>query len=733
MIRLLGRFALYPSALLLSLAAHAATPDAAIHSKLVLSLAQSNASVTPRSVNVELRAGGAVHRVAATLPGETGIDLPSGVAYVEVISETHWSGSRAFDIRTEGQAVPVEVYPAGVVTGSVTLSDEKQMLASANTIFIGHDRAAPWSKSITVPCSVTGLRWTCVLPAGTHDIRLRVPGYISQYYWKTAVVSGKRLDVGRAKLVRGASLVGAVNAEQAPREARPEVRLEPLRLATIGDGEVMTRLRVDTVRTDERGFFHIDGVAPGMYSVIATLPGYAPTTEKVQVVEGRESELLAPLHIEKAKALELSIDPPLDASGNRWNVTVMAKRPGPFHETVTEGEADVDGRFRCKAARGDYEVDLRSADGKLWKEEYFTIDRDPARFQVSIRAQQIHGLVRLATRPIRAKLAFESRYGPEAESDDDGRFSVLVPIPKDGAWDVWVNSENAGVHRRLRVPAPFEGDDVVIELPGARIAGIVRDEQGNGVENAIVTISDEKTDGLLWMQVFAGPGGVFQAGGLAGNTYKLSAESAAGESDLLEVTLPENGDHRIEIVLHPDQYLRGNVSSPYGPVSGAELYIVPLQGTITNHFVYTKATGDFSWRLPPRTEIIDVAVSAPGFAHMFFRTQYQKGSKLRIPVTQAGGTLTIDVPESFRMSTATWVYLLREDARVHLGMAQRWGTPQAPSGKDRYTLEVPQMEPGPYRLCATVAGGIENASPIDPRRCVSGVLAPYGRLTLRLD
>lgn len=703
--------------------------DLVHRAKLVLSLA---GTAEPQHVSVELRTGDDdVRRVVAPLPGELSIDVPPGATYIRVVSDAYWTRTHAFDVNADGQVLALDVHPAGVVSGTATLGDGNPALPAANAIFIGSERLPPWSKSTVVPCSVTALRWSCVVPAGVHDLRLRVPGYVSAYFAKTIVGAGKRLDLGEVKLVRGASLVGSVTAIGAPRNARPLITIEPLRLATFDD-EGAT-LRSDSVRADERGFFHFDGVAPGTYSVIASLPGYAPAKGSAQVVQGRESEMPEPLVIEKAKRFELSISPPLDFSGKPWIVTVRAQRPGSFHELLTQGAAGADGEFTWTAARGTYEVAIASGDGRTWREESVRLDGNPTRAHLAIEPRRIRGTVLLGGQPLRAKLAFQQRTGPEAESNADGEFTALVPPAQNGAWRVTVTSESAGVNREVSVRAPEEGDDVRISLPGARIAGIVTDERGTGVEDAIVTVVADNTDRPRRTQVRSGPGGVFRAAALDGDRYRLSAEARAGESDVVHVTLSEDEDRRIEIVLHPWQMLHGTVSSAHGPASGAELYIQPLQGAASKPLIYTDATGSFKATVPPGTDTFDLAVSAPGFARSFFRIPWQKGRKLHLSVDQIGGALTIDVPKSMELPITTWVHLVRGDARILLGLAQRWGIVQSPSAPDRYTLVVPQMEPGAYRLCATPAGGLATVTPFDPNRCVSGVLAPYGQLTLRLD
>jgi hypothetical protein len=108
----------------------------------------------------------------------------------------------------------------------------------------------------------------------------------------------------------------------------------------------------------------------------------------------------------------------------------------------------------------------------------------------------------------------------------------------------------------------------------------------------------------------------------------------------------------------------------------------------------------------------------PAFARTFFRTNDQPDHTLQLRVGQTGGMITIDVPRSLRLPTTNWTYLIRNGARVILGVVQRWGVEESTAAgtSDRTVLDVPQIEPGAYSLCTTAAGGIPNAGPLDPNQ-----------------
>ncbi len=705
----------------------AAAADARLTTSIVLTPVAPVPSET--YVEIEVRGGSNVERVRASLPGTAQVAVPAGVTYIRVVSDAFWSAPQAFGVSRDGQSFALDVHPAGVLTGTAAPVDGQRVLPSVTAVFVSRDRESRWSRSTTTPCDVDGLRWSCVVPAGEHDIRLRVAGYVSAYFWNTAIPAGRRVDTGTVVLRRGASLVGTVNVEGSPRSARPAILLEPSK--RDGLESPLDQVRHDAVYADERGFFHLDGIAPGRYTITAALRGYAPARADVDIVAGRESELLAPLTLEKPRTLEVAISPPLDPDGKRWHVRLMSDGDG-FYPTATESSADDEGRWTWRGPRGDYRIEVQSAEGATWKQESIAIGTDPSRVDLSIEPHRVHGIVRLAKKPLRAKLSFNGRHGPQAESGQDGTFSAVVPFSADRTWRVLVTSEAAGVRREVSAHASEDGE-VQIDLPAARVSGLVVDEQGNGVENAIVSITGHSNVNRLWIQVESGPGGLFEIAALDAGPHRITAEARERQSEPVSVVLEDDEDRRVELVLHRTSYLRGVVTSPFGPVSGAEIYVEPLQGTMTNYFVYADAAGEFYRAMPPGTTSFDVSVSAPGFARTFLRLAHRRDRTLNLRLNSAGGTIVIDVPRALHVPTTNWTYLVRGEARVMLAMAERWGLEQPSPDRERMILEVPQMEPGAYALCTTRAGGAPNAGPLDPSRCVGGVLAPYGRLTLRLS
>jgi hypothetical protein len=136
-------------------------------------------------------------------------------------------------------------------------------------------------------------------------------------------------------------------------------------------------------------------------------------------------------------------------------------------------------------------------------------------------------------------------------------------------------------------------------------------------------------------------------------------------------------------------------------------------------------------------------VLTPGSALRFLDAEVARQRLLEIHVDTAGGTLILDLPaqdlkvekdkkesrdadpcdpRTHKPGVLTMPRLLRKWADLQ-------GTQQPPG-----QLVVPNVEPGPYTLCATDKSPVlrRGAPPAGDPRCVGGVLEAAGELALKL-
>ncbi|HYC89423.1 MAG TPA: hypothetical protein VEO54_09450 [Thermoanaerobaculia bacterium] len=110
----------------------------------------------------------------------------------------------------------------------------------------------------------------------------------------------------------------------------------------------------------------------------------------------------------------------------------------------------------------------------------------------------------------------------------------------------------------------------------------------------------------------------------------------------------------------------------------------------------TDATGSFFTTLPPGTKEVAINLAPPGFAYKMVTTAVpERGKKLRIPVSQKGGTLAIegDAPKEHDY----WITRRGAVAALDMLLSNWGGRRTVVDGRAR--TEVPLMEPGPYTLC----------------------------------
>lgn len=151
----------------------------------------------------------------------------------------------------------------------------------------------------TLSCPVKEGIWTCAVPAGRLDLRIKSGGIIPLHFWGTEVQAARVKDLGVLSLRPGASVAGWIDMEDGggPLQAvRIELAPQGMGLPDLpADYERMRSLAQET-RSNERGFFQFEGVKPGSYVVKVSTDGFAPVRMAPVVVrEGLHSEILEPI------------------------------------------------------------------------------------------------------------------------------------------------------------------------------------------------------------------------------------------------------------------------------------------------------------------------------------------------------------------------------------------------------------------------------------------------------
>jgi hypothetical protein len=547
----------------------------------------------------------------------------------------------------EGLREEVVLYPTGRIEGRLT-SAEKHLLEE---VTVGW-RSAPGVASPVPPgevqCPVEVERFSCEIPAGAVDLKLRAAGHIAHFRWGVEVVRGQSRALGALVLQRGASVLGWVTTavEGVPLH-EIQARLVPQELGrALREGE---HRRGETLAQDiavtERGFFHGAGVSPGRYALVLTHPRLAE--ERIgpfEVYEDRETEireieLVAPLRF------EVLVVPPGDPFRAPW--TLALARPGlaaGYLDTVAAGPPSAEGRFVAVGlAAGPHQLSITDSRGSIWHNEDVEITAENLLHEVTLPYDRLEGRVTMAGEPVTARLYFGGRdHHPQIriESDREGKFCVF--LPRREAWFADVERLDPPLFTRVEgIRVERQPDEpwarVEIELPDTSVTGRVVDPEGRPVPGALVTVINEAPwrekgrSALPFGFRVEESDGSFLLSGRPPGEWSLKAQIRRGDglhsADAVTVSVREGEPAGpITLVLRPRQTVQGLVVDPGGRgVPGAWVAASPDRrgpGTApwTAEEAFTDVDGAFRLEIPPGTEIVNLTAFAPGFVVTQTRT-----------------------------------------------------------------------------------------------------------------
>ena len=590
-----------------------------------------------------------------------------------------------------------------------------------------------------VQCPIEDGRFRCTLPAGTWDLRLRVPGHASDYRWDFRLTPHAESDMGVLRR-RGASVTGRIDLAS---DAR--IGNDGITVVLMPDAPAHTRderrRRALRTKANTRGHFLFDGVEPGEYVISASGSGLASEAHPIVVVASREAELRRPLVLTTPRRIAVTVVPPFDDGGKRWRVSLWkAGGEGPSI-VVTESLVDHAGAWSFERAwPARYELAIGDGRGNRWisRELEVTADVD---LVVPIQTIALRGELLFGDKPIGGSVTFSGLSGARIAmtAAEDGTFKGRITSARDEEWHVRVENPELGVMRNLRKITLDYGPDgdahVRIALPAGRFEGKVVHEDGSPADGAIVDVTSR--DGAETLtQLFAGHDGRFGGAALPSGTYDLVAKGHTGtgpaESDVVSVTVDGDGTDELALVLRRSRYVRGVVVSGGGPVVGARLRVVPAdRAFITLASATTDASGRFTTLLPPGTQRADFFVTARGFATRLFERALDD-KELVIRLAQSGGELVIDVPaynQDDPLSLHPWIF--HDGAVIH---AHAFARDLRIDGK-RFTITAGLVDPGTYTLCLARSAELPRPRPgaaVPAGKCTTALVPPYGRATLAI-
>jgi carboxypeptidase family protein len=670
------------------------------------------------------------------LPGETVLDLPTGVVWrIEGEAEGLWSEPRwlAPGPGNPSPSIQMRFFRSGMLQGFL---DSAREASAVEVRFSSAPGASPHLARTVVDCLVAERRFRCNLPAGRFDLRLRAQDAIPVYRWGMDVQPGEVNDLGTLRLRRGASVVGWVQTEAAKApDGTCRIRLAP-RSYGPGNDPALQALSRETV-ANERGFFQLEDIPPGVYEVSAEQAGFAPARlQPVEVLADLETEIRVPLVLAPPIVVRLELDPPRDPSGSAWTVRLQklegsAELPGELYQ----GPVSAEGTWERKGvAPGRYRLLVVGPMDARWANEILEIGPGQSPIPISIPVLRVRGRVFLGDEPLAgATLWFGGRFGQRNvrfESDDHGEFEGA--LPEEGTWKVDLVSERES----LRLPLPpvevrklpgaaFARVEIV--LPDTRLHGEVVDEEGRPVPEAAVEVMVP----MKTSRTRADKDGKFELRGLSTGPVAVEAESGKRTSGWIEAQVEEGKDSTpLRLVVREMMVVQGQVVSTRGPVPGARIQAWPSldqTGNATIQQAVSGPHGELSLTLPTGTRSLEVFVAAPGHALRMFRAPCDPQRPFDITLEPIGGTLVLELgeppaPEGILVHGGTFAMT------PHL---EFWAGVQG-GKREGSRLVLPGMEVGDYWYCRgpEAVQAARFGQPLPQASCSHGSLSPLQELTL---
>jgi hypothetical protein len=658
-------------------------------------------------------------------------------------------------VGSEGDEVSSVLWPTGELSGKVIDADGAALTGSVHISF----QAAPVDGKEGLP-SITGEHskdcplsdrgaLSCELPGVPLDLKIRMEGHASAFYWKVMLPAGASLNLGEVVLPRGASVVGWIESEDAEAIGRDTLVLlrpyVPPGSTPLGD-EDRQQFRTMTTAPDQSGFFQFSMVPPGTYVVVVNHPEYAESeTDPLSLPEGAEATLREPLVMRRPLEVEITVLPTADPWGQPWTLQLVEMEAGPGQlggDIILSEKVDPDSGFlSAPVPQGDYRLWVIDEAGNRWHDEQYSLDFGTAILILELSVVPIAGEVLIGDQPVQASVTFhrgDSLMSLRFSSDEDGLFTGHLPGP--GSWNVRVSRRGTQVDftETVDIPKPEAGKTatVTLRLPNTVIRGVVVDERGKPVSDANVQARLSPTSPTSIhrkIQTHSDADGSFMLRGIPeGQVFILAHRGEASSEDTLVSVVEDQDSGPVTLVIRSSVVLNGTVTASMGPVSRATIFGVPLSaGMATIKQVRTEVDGSFEMQLPKGAGELELIVMPIGLPLQIERIVVpDKDSEIAINVDDRGGRLILlwDGSKSSQYASRT-PSLAFNNVPVPVGLLQGWATSNRGGKWKSSEIVLPLMPSGEYRSCIRITQG-DGAG---DRRCATGFLPPYGELSLAID
>lgn len=520
-----------------------------------------------------------------------------------------------------------------------------------------HFVAAEETKTETEPaeirqrsCQVDGRGWSCELPPGTWDVRLDARGMSPAYRLDRRVEAGETTRAEPFELRPASRVTGWVRADGALRDV--SVRISPV--GASSEQEPGARRRLEwlaslSVEADERGRFELDGLAPGVYRVIAESgeTGELQSRDvRVEIDDGGTSvELPEPLDLHPTTTLRITLEPPLDPWGEPWRVELheLTDDPGRTEKRV-EGRAEHGGFWVGEGHRpGSYRLHLRDSQGGPWHSQPLTLGSAAEELYLPIDVVEVRGRIARGSEPLETELYFgRGRPAIRMQSDPDGFFEGS--LPREGEWHVHLGASKERITLEPVEVRRREGKsyaELEILVPDTEIRGQVVDGEGP-TPAAVVAFRgalDPRNgqDRRREIALFTDEEGRFEIRGVSPGDLRIRASRGEETSNWRHVEVREERPVEVELVISERREVAGLALVGGRPAGGVRIQAQP-PGTFGVETV-SGIDGRFRLRLPPGVEVLDILAVQAGGAVSMHRLDVSKDSPLQLRLPRASGDL----------------------------------------------------------------------------------------------
>ncbi|HEX6861322.1 MAG TPA: hypothetical protein VF414_00820 [Thermoanaerobaculia bacterium] len=645
--------------------------------------------------------------------------------------------------------IPVKLRPAGTLTGKFTVENKDKLPEGLEARF-EPTREPPPKKQDVPPgratCAVgPSGDWRCRVPAGQLDLALHPKGFVPHYLWNLEVKPGETKKLDPRKLVRGASVAGWITREDGTPAEKCRVRIEPATApGSVRDSTLeFLQAVASEVPCQGKGFFQSPALRPGAYVLIAQENEAQARSSSIQVWEGAESRLAAPIVLRRPVDFELTLSPPVDWLGRPWRIEAQRAIEGQTVWTAPtyRTEVDLDGRAKLpKQLPGRFRIEVYDQLGNTLFSDLNVNLADPAQpYPITLNLLWVDGTVHLGDEPVAGRLLFRGDGGVEIKmtSNEGGRFEG--PLPKAGNWRVDIEGDEPRLKSKTTVEIKPKGSraSVAIEIPNTVVSGRVVDSEGKPVRGADVSLGSLKGGTAL---TGSDEKGEFELRYFPEGLNELSASKSIGRGEYegsekhIFDAVEDQPHGPVVLTLSRNRVIRGKILAPTGPVIGATVMAWPTTGGGGSQTVRTRLDGDFELKVPLDTQALRVIVSPPGGALEIREVNVTSNAELLFQVEPLGGELVVTLDNSETPEREA-VVLWKEDLGISLGTLKEWAEGNGGHFWRAGQTRIPQLAPGSYTVCAGAPKPLVAPHEVEAwksqARCVSGYLAAGSSLDLR--